>query len=186
MIREKSNARQTTSRSMKNPADYDLYIMRHGKAVRAGPPYSHDAKRPLTAQGIKDLQKIAKGLIRSGVVLDWVVSSPLVRAKETAQIIAESYTPQLTVEFTEALSPGGTMEALLALLGKHSSRTSTLLIGHEPGLSELACRLIGADLHAGLAFKKGGCCLITFPGAPELSAGRVLWWMTPRLLRNLG
>lgn len=183
--REKSQARQTTSKPAKKAAEYSLYIMRHGKAVSGGPPYSDDAKRPLTAQGIKDLQKIAKGLIRSGVVLDWIVSSPLVRAKETAQIVAESFAPHVPVEITEALSPGGTAETLLAFLGKQSSRTSTLLVGHEPGLSELACRLIGANLDAGLAFKKGGCCLITFPGVPHLSGGRLLWWLTPHVLRKM-
>jgi len=185
MTREKSQARQTPSKSAKNPADYELYIMRHGKAVRRGPPYSDDAKRPLTAQGIKDLQGIAKGLIRSGVVVDWIVSSPLVRARETAQAVAEAFAPQAPVEFTEALSPGGTAEALLAFLAKHSARTCTLLVGHEPGLSELACRLIGANLDAGLALKKGGCCLITFPGLPQLSKGRLLWWLTPRILRKM-
>jgi phosphohistidine phosphatase len=186
MTPEKSQTSQTPSKSTKNPAGYDLYIMRHGKAVRRGPHYSDDAKRPLTAQGIRDLQKITNGLIRSGVVVDWIVSSPLVRAKETAQILAESLAPQVAVEFTETLSPGGTAEALLTLLAKHSARTSTLVVGHEPGLSELACRLIGANLDAGLALKKGGCCLITFSGLPQLSKGRLLWWLTPRVLRKMG
>ena len=182
---EKSQTRQASSKSANTPADFDLYIMRHGKAVRGGPPYADDAKRPLTAQGIKDLQKITKGLIRAGAELDWIVSSPLVRARETAQIVAESFTPKVPVEFTEALSPGGTAEALLAFLGKQSARTSTLLVGHEPGLSALACRLIGANLNAGLAFKKGGCCLITFPDFPQIARGQLLWWLTPRVLRKL-
>ena len=186
ITREKSQAKQAASKAAKSAAaEYTLYIMRHGKAARGGPPYTDDAKRPLTAQGIKDLQTISKGLVRLGVTLDWIVSSPLVRAKETAQIVAESFTPKLPVEFTEALSPGGTPEALLAFLGKQSARTSTLLVGHEPGLSELACRLIGANRGAGLAFKKGGCCLITFPDVPQISCGHLLWWLTPRVLRKM-
>ena len=183
--REKSPTKQSPPKTAKTPAEYNLYILRHGKAVRGGPPYTDDAKRPLTAQGIKDLQKISKGMIRAGVELDWIVSSPLVRAKETAQIVAESFTPKVPVEFAEALAPGGTAEALLAFLGKQPARASTLLVGHEPGLSELACRLIGANLNAGLAFKKGGCCLITFPDVPQISCGHLLWWLTPRLLRKL-
>ncbi len=183
--RQKTQARQAGSKSAKEPAEYALYIMRHGKAVRGGPPYSDDAKRPLTAQGVKDLQTIAKGMIRLGVTLDWIVSSPLVRAKETAQVIAESFAPKLPVEISEALSPGGSTEALLAVLGKQPARTSTLLIGHEPGLSELSCRLIGAGHDANVGFKKGGCCLITFSGAPLVSGGHLLWWLTPRVLRKM-
>jgi len=183
--REKSTVKPVSSKSANPLADYSLYLMRHGKAARGGSPYSDDAKRPLTAQGIKDLQKISKGMIRAGVGLDWIVSSPLVRAKETAQIVAESFTPKVPVEFAEALAPGGTVEALLAFLGKQPARTSTLLVGHEPGLSEFACRLIGANLDAGLAFKKAGCCLITFPEVPQISCGRLFWWLTPRLLRRL-
>lgn len=182
---EETKGNETPAKSAENPEEYRLYIMRHGKAARRGPPYSDETKRPLTAQGIKDVQKISKGLIRLGVRVDWIVSSPLVRARETAQTVLESYAPQPPVELTEALSPGGNPEALLAFLAKHSARTSTLLVGHEPSLSELACRLIGANIRAGLAFKKGGCCLIAFPEFPQLSKGQLLWWLTPRVLRQL-
>jgi len=183
--REKPQARQPRSKSAKDSENYELYIMRHGKAARRGPAYSDDAKRPLTAQGIKDLQEISRGLIRLGVGVDWIVSSPLVRARETAQIVAESFTPQAPVEITEALNPGAATETLLAFLAKHSARKSTLLVGHEPGLSELAGRLIGANPDAGLALKKSGCCLITFPDLPRFSKGQLLWWLTPRVLRRM-
>ena len=183
--RQKPQARQPRSKSVKNSEDYELYIMRHGKAAPRGPAYSDDAKRPLTPQGIKDLQEVSRGLIRLGVEVDWIVSSPLVRARETAQIVAESFTPRAPVEITEALNPGAAAEALLAFLAKHSARKSTLLIGHESDLSKLACQLIGANPDAGLALKKSGCCLITFPDLPQLFQGHLLWWLTPRVLRRM-
>jgi phosphohistidine phosphatase len=165
---------------------YELYIMRHGKAVARGHhAYPDDSKRPLTSEGRKDLQKITKGMVRIGVILDWIVSSPLVRAQETAQIVAESLTPQVRVELSEALSPGGSAEGLLTFLGGHSTRQRTLLVGHEPDLSNLVCRLIGADPLPNLALKKGGCCLLIFAKFPQLSAGRLLWWATPKVLRSL-
>lgn len=185
MEREKPPNKSLSTKPAKAAPQYQLYLMRHGKAIAGGPPYAHDAKRPLTAQGIKDLQKISRGLIRLGVEFDWIVSSPLIRAKETAQTVAEAFPAKLPVEFTESLSPAGAAEALLTFLAKHPDRTSTLLVGHEPGLSELAGRLIGASIDAGFVFKKGGCCLITFAAAPRIAGGRLLWWLTPRVLRKL-
>ncbi len=182
---EKPTTSRTSSKAAPASSGYDLYIMRHGKAAPRGPAWPRDAKRPLTPQGITDLRKISKGLIRLGVEVDWVVSSPLVRARQTAEVVSESFAPPLPVEITETLSPGASPEALLAFLAKHADRGQALLVGHEPDLSELACWLTGADAGAGFAFKKGGCCLIRFRGLPRLSEGRLLWWLTPSVLRKL-
>ncbi|HLW78152.1 MAG TPA: histidine phosphatase family protein, partial [Terriglobia bacterium] len=135
--------------------------------------------------GKKKMQEVAKGLKRLGVAVDWVVSSPLVRAVETAEIAAAALLEAGPVERSETLSPGGPPEALIAHLAKHPSRRRVLVVGHEPDLSELAARLIGAGRHANLAFKKGGCCLIQFSEFPPRSAGELTWWLTPRVLRKL-
>ena len=165
---------------------YRLYIMRHGEAVGRGDAgYSDDSKRPLTPQGRKRMQQIADGLKRLEFAVDWIVSSPLVRAAETAQLLAESWASRVPVEFSDNLGPEGSAEAVITLLARYPERKRTLLVGHEPGLTELARRLIGAGHQANLALKTGGCCLITFAEFPPRTPGRLVWWLTPRALRKL-
>jgi phosphohistidine phosphatase len=167
-------------------ADYRLYIMRHGLAVAPGSTdYPDDSKRPLTPEGKARMQKIAKGLKRLGIELDWIVSSPLVRAAQTAEAVVQTLQAGVPLDHSETLSPGGSAEGLIAHLAKHSARRRVLVVGHEPDLGELAVRLIGAGRHAHLAFKKGGCCLIRFDEFPPRSPGELIWWLTPRILRRL-
>jgi phosphohistidine phosphatase len=165
---------------------YELYIMRHGIAfARGSAGISDDSKRPLTPEGRKKMEEIAKGLVRLGVELDWIVTSPYLRALETAEIISDSLASKVPFDQSDALVPGGSPEALITFLSKHPARKRVLVVGHEPDLSQMAARLMGAGRHANLAFKKGGCCLITFAQFPPKSPGQLVWWLTPRVLRKL-
>jgi phosphohistidine phosphatase len=165
---------------------YELYVMRHGLAVTSGSVrFSDDAQRPLVPEGKEKMREIAGGLKRMGFEVDWIVTSPLVRAVETAGIIAESLASSVPVDVCEAMRPGGSPEDLLAFLAKRPNCRRVLVVGHEPDLGELAARLIGAGGHANLAFKKGGCCMISFDEFPPKSPGQLVWWLTPRLLRKL-
>jgi phosphohistidine phosphatase len=165
---------------------YELYVMRHGLAVTGGSVrFSDDAQRPLVPEGKEKMREIAGGLKRMGFEVDWIVTSPLVRAVETAGIIAESLASSVPVDVCDAMRPGGSPEALLAFLAKRPNCRRVLVVGHEPDLSDLAARLIGAGGHANLAFKKGGCCMISFDEFPPKSPGQLVWWLTPRLLRKL-
>ncbi|MGD0008111.1 MAG: phosphohistidine phosphatase SixA [Terriglobia bacterium] len=165
---------------------YELYVMRHGLAVTRGSVrFSEDAQRPLMPEGKEKMREIAGGLKRMGFEVDWIVTSPLVRAVETAGIIAESLASSVPVDVCEAMRPGGSAEDLLAFLAKRPNCRRVLVVGHEPDLSELAARLIGAGGHANLGFKKGGCCMISFDEFPPKSPGQLVWWLTPRLLRKL-
>jgi phosphohistidine phosphatase len=166
--------------------EYQLYIMRHGVAVgREAGGYPDDSKRPLTPQGRTKVKRIGKGLKRVGMSLDWIVSSPLVRASETAKIVADSLGSDVPVQFSDTLSPGGAAEALLSFLARYPSRRRTLVVGHEPDLGTLAARLLGCGRQANLAFKKGGCCLIAFAEFPPKSAGELVWWLPPGVLRRI-
>jgi len=165
---------------------YTLYIMRHGLAVARGSVrFSDDAQRPLVPEGKEKMREIAVGLKRIGFEVDWIVTSPLVRAVETAKIIAESLDSSAPVDACEPMRPGGSPEDLMAFLAKRPSHIRVLVVGHEPDLSELAARLIGAGTHANLGFKKGGCCMISFDEVPPKGPGQLEWWLTPRLLRKL-
>jgi len=167
-------------------AGYEFYIMRHAIAVTRGSAgFSDDSKRPLTPEGKRKMREIAEGLTRMGFGVDWIVTSPLVRSVETAEIVAEVLGSNVPMDFCDALRPGGSAEALIAFLAKRPNRKRVLVVGHEPDLSEMAARLIGAGRHANLAFKKGGCCLITFDEFPPKSPGCLVWWLTPRLLRKM-
>jgi phosphohistidine phosphatase len=182
----KTLAEDKASPNAKNPEAYELCIMRHGAAVaRDTGGYADDSKRPLTPVGKKKMKEIAAGLARLGFTPDWIVTSPLVRAVETAEIVADSLPAKTPMDFCEELRPGASPEALMAYLAKRSNSKRVLLVGHEPDLSQLATRLIGAGRHANLAFKKGGCCLISFTRFPPQTPGRLVWWLTPRVLRKL-
>jgi phosphohistidine phosphatase len=166
--------------------DYELYVMRHGIAVtRGAASFADDAKRPLTPEGKLKMKEIAKGLLRLGFEVDWILTSPLVRAVETAEIVSDALGAGVATDFAEALKPGGSPEALIAFLARHLDRRRVLVVGHEPDLSEMAARLVGAGRNANLGFKKGGCCLIRFTEFPPKAPGELVWWLTPRVLRKL-
>jgi phosphohistidine phosphatase len=166
---------------------YELYLMRHGIAAdRDNLGTSDDASRPLTPEGKLKLRAIAKGLGRLKVEWDWVVTSPLKRAVETGAIVIEELGATAARDTCEALAPAdGSAHKVVSFLSQHPERSSVLLVGHEPSISQLASELVGASHSANFAFKKGGCCMITFDGLPSKSPGRLAWWLTPRLLRKL-
>jgi phosphohistidine phosphatase len=165
---------------------YELYIMRHGIAAeRSAAAFADDTKRPLTPEGKKKTRECVAGLVRTGFEPDWIVTSPLVRAAETAAIVTDEVGSRAPVDTCDALLPGGSPEPLITFLAKRSDRRHVLVVGHEPDLSELAARLIGAGRHANLSFKKAGCCLISFLEFPPKSPGQLVWWLTPKLMRKL-
>ena len=176
----------TPALQKKTEGNYELYLMRHGIAAARGTAgFADDSKRPLTPEGKAKLLKVVKGMDRVGFAVDWIVASPLVRALETAEVVAKSMASNPPVEVCDALRPGGSAEGLMAFLAKRPNRRKVLVVGHEPGLSELAARLIGSGEPGSLAFKKGGCCLISFDRFPPEGPGQLEWWLTPRLLRSL-
>jgi phosphohistidine phosphatase len=165
------------------PIDYFVWaIQGGGKSFVLDTGFDAEQGRKRKRQHIRSP---GDGLKRLGIELDWIVSGPLVRAVQTAEALAQTLQPGVLLEHSEALSPGGSAEALIAHLAKHSGRRRVLLVGHEPDLGELAVRLIGAGRQAHLAFKKGGCCLIRFEEFPPRSPGELIWWLTPRILRKL-
>ena len=163
---------------------YELCIMRHGIAADRAIS-SSDAKRALTPEGRERMEEIAQGLARTGFTPDRILASPYVRAVETADVVARTLGSGLRVEPCEALQPGGAPDALFDALAKQPARKAALVVGHEPDLSMLAASLVGAGRSHDFAFKKGGCCLIAFDRFPPKAPGRLVWWLTPRILRKL-
>jgi phosphohistidine phosphatase len=163
---------------------FALYLIRHGIAAERGDEYPDDSKRPLTSQGMSRLRKEAHALDELGVTLDQIITSPLLRTRQTADVIAESLKSKPPVVTSDALSPAGTPSAVMQDLAKHAKKGSVALVGHEPNLGELAARLVGA--RSPFEFKKGGVCRIDFETPPPKGLGTLRWFVTPRMLRKLG
>jgi phosphohistidine phosphatase len=167
--------------SMHGP--YELYLIRHGIAETRGEAWPDDTKRPLTEEGMARLRKEGRGLARLGVVIDVLLASPLVRTRQTAEIIGASFEPRPHIINVESLAPGGAYAAVLADIEKHAKKARIGLVGHEPGIGELAARLIGSR-HP-VTFKKGAVCRIDLDTLPANSPGELRWFLTPRVLRTI-
>jgi phosphohistidine phosphatase len=162
---------------------FELYLIRHGLAEEHGEAWPDDTKRPLTEDGMARLRKIARSLARLDVSIDVLLTSPLVRTRQTAEIIAAAFGPRPAIVTVDALAPGGTQQAVLAELEKHIRKTRIGLVGHEPGIGEFAARLIG--LRHPLEFKKGAICRIDVSALPPTGPASLRWFATPRMLRNM-
>jgi phosphohistidine phosphatase len=164
-------------------ATLELYLIRHGLAAERGEDYPDDSKRPLTSEGITRLRKEARALDALDVTFDQILSSPLVRARQTADIFSEELKGKPAVSNTDALTPAGSPAAVIQELGKHMRKARIALIGHEPNMGELAAFLIGAKVP--LPFKKGAICRIDFAVFPPKGKGELCWFVTPRMLRKI-
>jgi phosphohistidine phosphatase len=129
------------------------------------------------------LRKQARGLARLGVTFDVVLTSPFVRTRQTAEIIAAAFDPRPHLATTEALIPDATYAAVLAELAKQARRTRIALVGHEPGIGELAARLVGSR-HP-IPFKKGAVCCIEVDALPPGGPGALRWFLSPKILRSI-
>ena len=164
-------------------AAYQLFLIRHGVAEERGDAWPDDAKRPLSEDGIERFQKSARGLARLDVWIDVVLTSPLVRARQTAEIVASAFDPRPSIITIESLAPEGSYASLVADLEKHGRKTRIALVGHEPGIGELGARLIGSR-HS-FEFKKGAVCRIDVDEIPPVGPGDLRWFLTPKAMASI-
>jgi phosphohistidine phosphatase len=165
----------------------ELYLVRHAVAAERGPDYPDDAERPLTPEGVERFRKAVAGLRAFGVVLDVVLSSPYVRAKETAELLCVGLKPKPRLAISDALLPGRRPAVVIAAIEQYSATgrgaSRLALVGHEPDLGELAARLLGAK--GSVEFKKGAVCRIDVDRAMPGGPGTLRWFLTPAVLRGL-
>ena len=160
-------------------------MLRHGDAVPRGTPGYPNDDRPLTEDGIKKLMESAKGIANLVESFDVIVSSPLVRALETAKITAEAVGYGKDIITTEYLVPGQPMRSLFNFLNQYNDKGKMLLVGHEPQFGYLASYMLGIEEHV-IEFKKGGMCRIDIPGFPPKKKGVLIWHLTQKHLIVLG
>src|SRR5437867_8528808 len=129
------------------------------------------------------MHRAVRGLARLGVSIDLILTSPLIRARQTAEIVAAGLDPRPSILTIDALTPAGTFAALASELEKHGRKTSIALVGHEPNIGEIAARLVGSR-HP-IEFKKGAVCRIDVEQLPPHGPGDLRWFMPPRALRYI-
>jgi phosphohistidine phosphatase len=163
---------------------FELYLIRHAIADARGPEWPNDAKRPLTELGIARFTEAVKGLREVGVEIDEIFTSPLVRAKQTADILAAGLKHKPHVKILKALEPGHGPAAVVEHLAEEARKKRIALVGHEPDLGDLASHLLGTKKP--VPFKKGGVCRIDVATLPTARAGTLVWFLPPKILRTLG
>ncbi len=160
-----------------------LYLIRHGIAADLE-TFGRDEQRPLTAQGRSKTHQVAKRLHSLNLFFDPLLTSPLVRARETAEILKLAGLGHSLEESTD-LAPGGSFDHWLIWLKawQHSSRSAVALVGHQPDLSQWAERLVWGKVKSALELKKAGIIGIALPtvGSP-VGNSQLFWLAPPRLL----
>jgi phosphohistidine phosphatase len=160
-----------------------LYLIRHAVAEEAGPLWPDDALRPLTARGTRGFAMAMAGLSRFDELPAQVFTSPYVRARSTAALVAASADPPPPIQMLSALAPGHPPAAVVRALRTAVTRDRVALVGHEPDLGMLARHLLQATCT--VAFKKGAMCRIDLDRG-TLSHATLVWFLPPRVLRRLG
>jgi phosphohistidine phosphatase len=160
-----------------------LHIVRHGIAMdRTDPKAPPDPERPLTAKGVQKTRAAALGLKELGVKPDILLTSPYVRAAQTAEIFAEALGfPTAKVRVTESLKPAGNPADFIRELSHLKSR-EVMCFGHAPHLDQLISQLVGAR-GVLTELKKAGVASLERAGTH--SSWRLLWLLTPKALRQL-
>lgn len=160
-----------------------LLVFRHGIAEDHAADGT-DASRALTEQGVRRARAAARGLARIAEAPDVILSSPKVRALETAREAAAVFGRE--VEVLDDLADGPPDAALRALAGR--SEASAMIVGHEPMLSELIEQACTGGRRLGFVdMRKAGCaCLDVSFGADGAATGTLLWLATPKILRAAG
>jgi phosphohistidine phosphatase len=158
-----------------------LYLLRHGTASDVAPS---DAERKLTREGEEEAKNAGLALAELGAKLSHVLSSPLVRARQTAEIAARAMKFRGKVELLDELTNGTSTPELLKVLQSYSSPEEILLVGHMPSLSEHLAALIGSNSPQGLPLGKGNVACVDAVEM-RLGHGQLRWLMRQKQLHQI-
>lgn len=168
----------------------EIYFLRHGIAEELGlESGKKDADRALTPEGVKKTQKAAKGMLSMKLVFDAIVSSPYVRARETAELTAKTLGFSEKIQFSDALIPHAEVKEFIKLIKIYNKNEKILCVGHQPNLGRIVSALLAKSEDLMIDFRKGGLCRVDL--SPDLCSGDVkgcatlCWLLTSRQLRGL-
>jgi len=157
-----------------------LFFLRHGQAGSRGDWHGDDTQRPLTAEGKKRMAQEAAGIRALGLSLDLIISSPLVRAYQTAQIVAKAQGTGIGLVRDARLQPGFGPTHLAAILEEHGRAQGLMLVGHEPDFSETIGHVTGGSR---VVMKKGGLACVQLDDPASLQ-GTLVWLIPPKVLER--
>jgi phosphohistidine phosphatase len=161
-----------------------LYIVRHGIAIdREDPKCPSEAERYLTEEGIERTKQVAEGVAALGIHADLMISSPYVRAMQTAAIFAsELEYPKQKIRRTDSLLPGAEPGAFLRELAREKDVSIVFCFGHAPHVDGLLAAAVGASRHI-TSMKKAGVALVELKRLSPPN-GQLVWLITPKLIRK--
>ena len=163
-----------------------IYIVRHGVAIdREDPKCPPDPERYLTEEGVEKTKQVAKGVAALGITGDLFLTSPYVRAAQTAEVFANAldYAKQ-KIRRTDLLLPGAEPTQLFRELARDKQVSTVFLFGHAPQLDDIIATALGSKKHV-TSLKKAG---VAFVELKRLSPpiGQLVWLATPKMLRRAG
>jgi len=165
----------------------NIYIIRHAIAIdEDSSEYADDSQRPLTDKGRKKMRQIAKGLRSLGAEFDIILSSPYLRAHQTAEILADVFKVRHAMALSENLVPMGDPDLLIAEVNEKYTVDSIALVGHEPNFSSLIGLLVAENHGIDLTLKKGGVCRLSADDLHHTRKATMEWLLTPSILVELG
>lgn len=168
----------------------NLYLLRHAIASNPGedglPETLKDADRPLSRKGQQKMWRATEGMKALELEFDAVISSPLIRARQTAHIVAEAFELRRKLSFTVHLAPDGSPKQLIELINEVGIRSrNILLVGHEPYLSQLASLLISGSTLAAVELKKGALLKLEVRNLGYARCATLAWILPPKILGTL-
>ena len=163
----------------------NVFILRHGIAVEPGAPgYENDDERPLMPKGRSQLHKIAAAIRAMELRFDLILSSPLVRARQTAEIVAADLKVERRLAFADELRPGGDPKRLVQKINALKPKPENImLVGHEPGLSRLISLFTTGETDAGMVLKKGGLAKLEMEKLRAGKCAALAWLLTPAQMK---
>lgn len=161
-------------------------MIRHAKAGEQNPDtWPDDDLRPLTKEGTAELRLVLKAMRKMGIEFDFLVTSPLLRARQTADLVAQAWSWEEPPQESDALGHGCTVTGVLKLLARFPPDATVTIVGHEPDFSRITAQLISKTGDARIDFKKGGAAGLAFDGHPAPGAGTLSFLLKPGHLRKL-
>jgi len=155
----------------------DVYILRHGKAKDTGPGMG-DADRRLTKKGREEIAAAGRWMVTQELRFDLIVASPLVRAQETATIIAGYLGEKDCIVTWKVLAPGGNTDTVCRQIGELTDVRTILLVGHEPLLSALISHIIAGNENTAISMPKGALAKIRNFSYTLSPSGELRWLVT--------
>jgi len=163
-----------------------LYLIRHSNAVDpVTSDYEDDSQRPLTEKGREKTKKIASALKALGVEPDLIVSSPYVRASQTAAILAKGLKLKRNHIVSDSLVPMGDADSIVGEINEKFTVDELVLVGHEPCLSGLVGMLTAGNPELTINLKNGGVCCLSSDDLHVERKAALEWLLTPKILSAL-